>query len=76
MEALWTAVHRVAANGQLTMFETQVRVLEPSLVDATAMTLTAQCLRRGTNIVFARGEVAAADGRLVALATATFAHDT
>jgi acyl-coenzyme A thioesterase PaaI-like protein len=38
------------------------------------MTLTAQCLRRGTNVVFARGEVTSSDGRLVALATATFVH--
>ena len=74
VEALLAAVHQVTASGELTMIEDQVRVLEPSLIGVAAMTLTAQCLRRGTNVVFARGEVTSSDGRLVALASATFVH--
>ncbi len=74
VEALQAAVRQAVGDGELTLIEVQVRALEPSLADERAITLTAQCLRRGSNIVFARAEVAAANGRVVALATATFAR--
>ena len=74
IEALLAAVCQAAEGADLTMIEAQVRLLEPSLMSSDAATLTARCLRRGANIVFARGEVTNSDGRHIALATATFAR--